>query len=360
VKRRRLLWILVITMGIVQKDEPEIPMYFDLPFQVGESFSRSIVGELMEDDFFAPITIELVSDKESPKFYTSDIKTTVCDDEICEIMYIKLYWDLVGEYVGYDTVSHHPLTKFDHEPFTKTDYARLHELLQNEGSILKFKKKEELIDKEKVKASDVVDGTTGATALEIKEEVVEGALYSSYTLWHLAYNGKIKNRLTGKTQSLLDKKLIKYLLNSNRTGYKLFAFQNFQEDDYITYKEYWLSSLENDIPLTRKYIIKNLPERIWTTASVQEAVCKMFTSYDVNTRTYLLNKLEETVQLSSKALEYISNDLTQMNRNQFRHYLDILSKRDTLTELTLANIRKAADDKSFKYAYLIEDYEWIN
>lgn len=312
----------------------------------------------MEDELIEPISVELVTGAKRPLFYQSNIRTTVCDDEVCEIMYIKLYWDLVGEYVGYDTVAQHPLTKFDHEPFTRKDYDRLHELLNNDGSILKFKQKNELIDKEKVKASDVVDGTTGATALEIKEEVVEGALYSSYTLWHLAYNGTIKNMLSNHTKRLLDKALIETLLNSDRSGYDLFAYHNFKENDYFIYKSYWLNSLKEGIPLTRKYILKNIPEGMWNTALVQDDVCAMFNFFDVNTKTSLLIKLSTSKDVSSKSIEYISSYITSMNRNQTRQFLNIIQNTNKLTAVTKKNVRKAAENTEFNYAYLINERDW--
>ena len=225
---------------------------------------------------------------------------------------------------------------------------------------MKFKQKNELIDKEKVKASDVVDGTTGATALEIKEEVVEGALYSSYTLWHLAYNGTIKNMITAHSQHELDEQLLTHLLDSERSGYKLFAFHNFDEKDFITYKAYLMKSLQEDMPLTRKYILKNIPDELWGTSSVQEEVCALFNVFDVNTRTYLLNKLEETADVSSLSIEFISTSLTEMNRNQTKQFLTLLNGRNKLTPTTRNNLNNAAKDKNNKYSYLIDEYNLVN
>jgi predicted house-cleaning noncanonical NTP pyrophosphatase (MazG superfamily) len=350
----------VLCLQILSKDQSETPLFFELPVEYDETFQRAIVGEFMEDGFIAPVSIELVSDEGNPLFYSSSIRTTVCDDEICELMYIKMYWDLVGDYVGFDTVASHPLTKFDHKPFGGSDYQRLHQLLKNEGSILKFKQKSELIDKKVVKASDVVDGTTGATAVEIREEVVEGALYSSYTLWHLAHSGKVKNRITDNTAQLMSDRLMTYLLNSTRSGYRLFAFHNFQAKDYEVYMEYWLNSLNNDMPLTRRYILKNIPEDMWEEHTVQNKICELFANYDVNTRTYLLNKIEESRTFSSKALEQISEDLAVLNSNQIAKFMDILGKQEKITKGTKENIIRTREDKNFKYSYIIDEYDWGN
>lgn len=352
-------YIFLFSLFPVFEEESIKPLFFDLILSEEPLLRKSVVGEVMEEGFIEPISLQLVKGAENPLFYESTIRTAVCDDEICEIMYVKLYWDLVGEYVGYDTLPGHQLTKFDHEPFTTQDYHKLHELLKNDGSILKFKVKDELIDKEKLKASDVVDGTTGATALEIKEEVVEGALYSSYTLWHLAYSGTIQNMLTNHTVQFVDNELKYYLLNSNRAGYRLFAFQNFREGDFKLYENFWLKSLREDIPMTRKFILANLPDPLWSTVSVQDKVCGLFQFFDVNTKTYLLKKMEALNEISAVSLEYISVAIMDMNKNQVKQFLE-LAKRNEVTDETLRNISNARSDDGFKYGYIIDEYDLIN
>ena len=348
--------ILIICGWVILTQEPETPLYFELPIKIEGSFEQAEIGTVVGEDFIEPISLELVSRAEKPLFYQSSIRTTVCDDEVCEIMYVRLFWDLVGEYVGYDTISSHPLTKFDHEPFSSTDYEKLHELLQNEGSILKFKQKDELIDKEQVKASDVVDGTTGATAKEIKEEVVEGALYSSFTLWHLAYNGEIENMLKAESEKRLDEELLLFFLSSERQNYRLFAFQNFKDSQYTTYASYWLDALKSDMPLTRKLILKNIPDILWKSSDIQEKIVGFFSFYDVNTRTYLLNKIERFDYFSQKAAEALSRDIRLMNKNQVMQFLSLLNSNKINSTSIYENINSASEDDSFRYSYLLKNY----
>ena len=352
------LWLLLFCLGANGREREPNPLFFELSLEQKGKLNISKVGEIEEDGFIFPVAIDLVSDNKRPLYYQSEIQTTVCDDEICEILYIQMFWDLVGKYIGFDTLPGHQLTKFDHKPFLENDYQKLHALLLNESSILKFKTKSELIDKDRVKASDVVDGTTGATSLEIKEEVVEGALYSSYTLWHLAYNGKVENLVKARSKLHLENGLLQTFLTSGRENYRLFAFQSFSENDYHTYTKYWLDALKNDIPLTRKLIIRNIPESLWKSFKVQEKICSIFSDFDVNTRTYLLNKIEDLEERSIASLEGLSEYSTLMNKNQLLLYLSLI-KTDRINTYSIEkNIKKASEEPSFKYAYLIKDYKF--
>src|SRR3546814_12757331 len=85
-------------------------------------------------------------------------------------------------------------SKNDHLEFMQDDYIKLHKLLSDNNSIIKRKSKSELLDDTKTRVSEVVDAVTGATALEVKEAVVDGALYSSYTIYHIVY-GPLSERI---------------------------------------------------------------------------------------------------------------------------------------------------------------------
>tara|TARA_R110000850_G_scaffold136597_12_gene257791 strand:- start:2731 stop:3822 length:1092 start_codon:yes stop_codon:yes gene_type:complete len=360
VKSFKLVGLALLWLGLVGKEDNQNPLFFELPLQMEDSFERIEMAELMEEGFIEPISIALTSASERPLFYESTIRTTVCDDEICEIMYIKLYWDLVGDYVGYDTVAMHPLTKFDHEPFTENDYSKLHELLSNDGSILKFKQKGELIDKEKIKASDVVDGTTGATALEIKDEVVEGALYSSYTLWHLSHSGKIKNMLNEHTEKLYDSLLKDDFIASGRTGYKYFVIQRLTDQDYISDTDLWTGFLINDIPLAKKKILGSLPDILLDKESIQLELATLFSSLDVNSRTILLNRLQRVHFVYQSTLEELSKSISFMNKNQTNVFLSFIEGKLFEGDVLVTNLKNAVNNSKFVYGYLIEDFIRIN
>ena len=349
-------WLWIVLLALEGDDGITKPIFFELPVQFHDQLVIENIGDYMEESWFEGLELQLVMDGGLPKFYESSFRTTVCDDEVCEIMSMRLLWDLVGNYVGYDTLPGHPLTKFDHKPFEQEDYIKLHELLLNEGSILKFKKKEELIDKQKVKASDVIDGTTGATAVEIREEVVEGALYSSYTLWHLAYSGPIKNLLTAHTKKLFDTHLKQDFLASGREGYRLFAFQQFTPEDFERYKPEWLKALRTDAPLIRKFILRSLPDAIWKSESIQNEICLAFLEMDVNTKTIVLNKLKSEKVVAASNLEILSGFVAAMNKNQTAEFLGFLKNSTSLSSSIRKNLVSASQDPRYRYDYLVDEY----
>ncbi|MFW5877533.1 MAG: hypothetical protein ACOCUP_00330 [bacterium] len=133
-------------------------------------------------------------------YYYSKIRTSVCEDKLCRIVHLKVYWDLAGNYLNFDTIPGLGLTKNNHNPFTEEDYIKIHHTLRNDNSILGEKTKDELLDKSENRYSEKIDGYTGATAKEIKKAVVDGALYSTHTLWNLI-NEEIRIRLKEYTIS---------------------------------------------------------------------------------------------------------------------------------------------------------------
>lgn len=336
--------------------ERHTPLFFALEYDSTRSYKSQQAAIYNEEGLMMPFQIDLLSKEGFPVFYASDIRTTVCDDEICEIMNIRLFWDLVGDYVGYDTLSGHPLTKFDHDPFSTEDYEKLHELLSNDGSILKFKTKEELIDKQKVKASDVVDGTTGATALEIKEEVVEGALYTSYTMWHIAYNGSIKNMLTEHTGRIYNETLRDQFIQSDRSAYELFAVERFTEEDFEVQRPFLLKSMREGIPLLRKFILKDMPDQLWQEEEMQSRLCAMFSTLDVNSKTLLLDKFKNSDKVHLQSLALLSKEIREMNKNQLIAFLKVIMEQKELNTILVNNLKDAAGDNHFQYAYLIYDH----
>ncbi|WP_186758108.1 hypothetical protein [Echinicola salinicaeni] len=319
-----------------------------------ENYDGNSIGSYSEDDYIEPINIELYNFQGIPAFYSSEFATAVCEDKICELLHIKLFWDLTGNYIGYDTLAGHPLTKFDHEPFEKEDYIKLHELLMNDGTILKFKRKDELIDKKILRPSDVIDGTTGATALEIKEEVVKGALYTSYTLWHIAHKGEIQNLLNEQTKKSYTKELAIEMMNSDRDSYRIFAVDQLSVDELSENIPFLIIGLKQGNPLLRKTILQKVPSPLWNDLDFQAKVCSLYGLLDVNSRFYLLQSLKEVALVYSQSLEELSKYLNKMSKNQLLEYLELVSKSGELSNSLKTNLSEFARSEN-RYSYLVMD-----
>ena len=164
--------------------------------------------------------------------------------------------------------------------------------------------------------------------------------------------------LKAESEKHLDDNQLSSFLNSERGTYRLFAFQNFKESHYDLYADYWLIALKNDMPITRKFIIKNIPQELWLTSKIQDKISGFFSFYDVNTRTYLLNKMEKSDFISTNSLENISNDIQLMNKNQLLLYLSLLKRNSTITKTISDNINNAKKNQSYNYSYLLNEFNF--
>ena len=218
--------------------------------------------------------------------YESVLKTPVCNDTLCQIVQIKVFWDLIGDYIGFDTLAGYPLTKNDHLLFTTEDYNKLQATLKDGNSILGRKSESELLDNNRKRYSQKIDAVTGATDLQIKNAVVDGALYSTYTLWHLV-NGDIKNVLINSTINNYNSKMEQQLILSNNIKSIIFAFKQFDERDYISRFQEVIQVMKKGYPLVNFYISKNIPPEVFLYEENIESLKLIWQLLDPNTKSIL-------------------------------------------------------------------------
>lgn len=219
-------------------------------------------------------------------YFKGSIKTDVCKDSLCELMELNVIWDLAGNYKNIDTIPGLPLTKYDHEPFSEKDYLKLHNILKNGNSLLGYRNKKELIDNSISDYSEKVDGVSGATSKEIKSAVVEGAVYSTYTLWHLV-NGTVVNQLKDHINSNYGSKFQNQLLTSTNPKTILFVLRKFNDQDYFDNFDKVLHIMNLNIPMINFYIAKNLPSIIFAEDRNIKAIQTMWYELDRNTQSVL-------------------------------------------------------------------------
>jgi hypothetical protein len=119
---------------------------------------------------------------ENPLFYYSDIISPVCIDNVCKPAQLRLFWDVCGNFLGFKIPENAPLTKKNHNNFTNYDYHTLYVILNNPKAEIGKMSKSDLIN---YNAVDDVDAITGATSTGAEHWVVEGAAYSTHTLWYM-------------------------------------------------------------------------------------------------------------------------------------------------------------------------------
>lgn len=219
-------------------------------------------------------------------YYECNLRTPVCNDTLCQVVQIKVFWDLIGNYIRFDTLPGYPLTKNDHLPFTSENYNKLQTTLKNENSILGRKNENELLDNHQKRYSEKIDAVTGATDIQIKNAVVEGALYSTYTLWHLV-NGTIKKELSGYTLKIYNHKIEQQLLYSNNTKSIIFALKQFDDQDYVVRFQEIIKIMENGHPLVNFYIAKNFPPAAFLPEENINSLEMVWEELDPNTKSIL-------------------------------------------------------------------------
>ena len=158
-----------------------------------------------------------------PVGYYMDVNSVVCAEKTCEVLAGRMFWDEIGRYRRYELPPGRHLTKKGHIAFTPAEYAHLDRLLRNRKSLLR----DYAYEKQTAPESwdEEVAAITGATAQEIKAEVVDGAGYTCHTLWHWA-NGDVVREIRKLTGAALDTVLACRLLSGGDEEAMLFAVQN--------------------------------------------------------------------------------------------------------------------------------------
>jgi hypothetical protein len=219
-------------------------------------------------------------------YYVCILKTPVCNDTLCQMVQIKIFWDLIGDYIRYDTLPGYPLTKNDHLPFTVVDYNKLQTTLKDGNSILGRKSENELLDHNRKRYSEKIDAVTGATDLQVKNAVVDGALYTTYTLWHLV-NGEIRQELSDCTRKNYNSAIEQQLLSSGNTNSIIFALKRLNDKDYVDRFQEIIQIMEKGQPLVNFYIAKNLPPDVFLPDENIKSLEMIWQELDPNTKSVL-------------------------------------------------------------------------
>src|SRR5690606_5844823 len=155
---------------------------------------------------------QLLSATGDPVSYYRKIITEVCFDSSCRVLRVNLYWNVIGRYLGFELPTGEFLSKAEHEPFETSEYLRLHAILADSLSPLGGFTYEELVPRNNVGGE--LDGITGATSKDMLQYVVKGAVFTTFTTWHLTY-GKTQAEVIRATERALDGHYMLAILNSD-------------------------------------------------------------------------------------------------------------------------------------------------
>lgn len=275
-----------------------------------------------------------------PEHYFCHVDTPVCEEGLCKLMVIDIYWDVLGNFLKYELSPGEPLTKFDHLHFTEEDHAKLKAILADRASILRDYPVNDLVDQRIVKKSDVVDAVTAATRVGVRDAIVSGAVYSTYTLWHIV-NGPIASRIEQHSKPLYSDALLMKMFRSENLHYQYFALHHYPEKDSLLYLPEVINLVKAGIDYVPYFAIEKVPHSAWLDHSHQLNLITHFRRADFELQNAILDKVSD-VNLSSQALDVLMaalNGLTDKQRlkvlqvaarNQKRLSKDALAMIETL------------------------------
>lgn len=332
-------------------------MFCTLPQAWEEVKDGTQIGIFSNKDTLLEHELYLLSDSTGqPRLFYADILTPVCIDGICKPVFIELYWDLTGQYAGYGVPEENPLTKFDHDEFLAADYQKMDRLLADNNSVLRRRELSELFDAGAAPAKKIeyqgeeLDAVSGATKKEIKESIVEGALYSCYTLWHLIH-GDAAQQIEGYLDSIYSENLEHYFLYSDHEPYYYYALQAMEPTAFPNHQSRMAEIFTIAKPLSRTYLLKKMPASILQDESICRAFYELFSAVDINTKTLLV---ELAAQAHTNAMDLLADQIENMTKNQLKKYLDLFSAEAiTLTPSLRKKLEKAAASQEYAFSYLI-------
>lgn len=227
-------------------------------------------------------------DQDLPDFYVAHVKTPVCEDSQCYDIEVMLKFDLTGQFLGLDTLAGKGLTKLDHIPFTDGDYDQLQSLLMDERSPLGWYEKEALISD--TRNSDL-DGFTGATILEIRDIVIDGGVYSCYTLWNLVHRN-LKFIAQERTKVLFDEGLIRKMVSYKEERYHYFIINHLASEQWLMFEEALLPLLNFNQGYFLKNAVEKMPREFLESETVQIFFAKRFAALNYFTQVAFLKRLD--------------------------------------------------------------------
>jgi hypothetical protein len=249
-----------------------------------------------------------------PVGYKANLNMAVCNDGLCARLILKVHWDLAGTFTGYDTVKGHPLTKFDHKPFDGNDYLKLNDILKDKNSILGTVVNEDLTDKNTEIKATYVDAVTSATSKAIKNSVVDGAVYTTYALWHFIHSS-VTDSMRSQTVKIFTRQIALLLLNSDKYDSQLFALKKMSEDDYLAEFPLLLRVIRKSVPFIKSYMITIAPLPFADLEKNKEFV-SIFSELDNYSKSVFIDRITGEKKIAVIYLPLIASQVNRMDTKQ--------------------------------------------
>ncbi|QIP12171.1 hypothetical protein G8759_05765 [Spirosoma aureum] len=287
-------------------------------------------------------TLKLAFDEsDQPSYFFRNVFTPVCLTGECKPVYINFYWDLLGNYTRYDFPPGQVLTKMDHREFKQEDYDKLQDILNNPNSLLKDVAMEDLVGKGTENLADSVDAKAGATLKTVKNEVIDGAVYTCYTLWHIVH-GKVVDEMQKITETYRTEPLLHRFLASSNHFYQYWAMEKVVAQDGTVLESFspdMLSIIRGKNIFTARSALQKLGNPFFMENARQIWLWETYRSAGYPLQIAILKKLAK-IPFQNALAEATASEMANANREQFTMMLNLLAAQPRLSDKaqqTMAN-----------------------
>ncbi|UXX81086.1 hypothetical protein N7E81_08230 [Reichenbachiella carrageenanivorans] len=173
--------------------------------------------------------VELRNTQGQTEQYYLDVESVICADQICKVVPVRLYWDLLGRYQHYELRHGVVLEKSEGQPFDQEDYDLLQTILKNPNSSFAEMTYEDIT---RTNVHGEVDGYSGATSFILgNHESVIGATWTCFTLWHWVYGEVVEviREISGENSTVL---ALQTYIESEDDAFCTFALEEINRKPY--------------------------------------------------------------------------------------------------------------------------------
>lgn len=301
------------------------------------------------DSLSAQEIIELLRNNGLTEWFARDFKKTVCLDEKCNMVQLRIYWDGAGNYLKFKIPDNFPLTKTDHTVFRTEDYQKLDLILSDSGSILANMKMEELIVKNANEEKEGVDAVTAATKPALKDYLVRNAAYTCYTLWHTVY-GPTRSKILSILEQRADMKYLKTVFKSEKPGYIIWAIDF--ADNHSQYQAMFQDSIVNQLTSKNEGVSKKafdyFRERRFSNLGIQEKIANRFACLNSDLQKELIDEFSKLESISNVSfLTLIGHyENGQINAGTLRKICELIQPEDSVDSRLIEKMESLSKDKN--------------
>lgn len=288
--------------------------------------------------------IRTLDDK--PLFYAQDIVTEVCFDNKCRLLNITVLWNITGRYFGFELANGEFLSKKEHEAFSEIEYEKLNGLLADPSLPMGDITFEQLI-KVPENSEDSVDGISGATTTDVSKMVVQGAAYTTFSLWNIVY-GSTQDLVSTYTEKELTPNLLAMILASPDIGDNIWAMNRIDQTKVLSPKvaNLLLGLIDSDDFYVSYAAINAIGSTHLNSDTLQINLFSIFENAKHSIKTMIVEKLLHAPKLSEEVITSSRKLLAELNGKQLGDFLKLYEHHAVYDEETLAAVGKILKSKN--------------